>query len=90
MLCKCPRDELCEPCRTSLYANLRGVAARRGAAWADYVRRHVHGSRAWPPHEGRAAELARTKVADLARDPQLLELLAVELARWAAKRWGQS
>lgn len=42
----------------------------------------------WPPYEGRAAELARAKVADLTRDPKLREQLAVELAAWAARRWG--
>ena len=32
--------------------------------------------------------IARTKVADLARDPKLLERLAAELAKWAARWWG--
>jgi hypothetical protein len=31
---------------------------------------------AWPAHEGRAAELARTKVADLTEDPSVVGLLA--------------
>lgn len=31
--------------------------------------------------------IARRKVEDLARDPKLLEMLADELVRWAAKRW---
>ncbi len=41
----------------------------------------------WPAHDGRAAAIARRKVADLTRDRRLVELLAAELARWAAKRW---
>ena len=43
-------------------------------------------SRPWRPHDGRAAELALEKVRDLTKDMRLLEQLAAELARWAA-RW---
>lgn len=47
-------------------------------------------SRPWWPHEGRAAELARDKVADLTDDPRLAAKLADELARWAARWWTTS
>lgn len=87
VLCPCPRFALCEPCRSSLFSQLRGVAANRGGAWADRVALEVRRTKEWPPHEGRAADIARRLVRDLARDPLLLELLAAELARWAAKRW---
>jgi hypothetical protein len=40
----------------------------------------------WPQTE-RMLAIAAGKVEDLARDPKLLEMLAAELARWAAKRW---
>ena len=33
--------------------------------------------------------IARSKVADLTRDPELREMLAVELATWAARRWSR-
>jgi hypothetical protein len=59
----------------------------RGERWADRVAPHVDRTKQWPPHEGRAADIARRLVGDLARDAQLLELLAAELATWAAKRW---
>lgn len=88
ILCPCPRDALCEPCRTSLFAQLRGVAARRGEAFADEVAREYDPRRyRWPQYTGRVAELARERVGDLTRDPHLLELLAAELARWAERRW---
>lgn len=35
VLCPCPRDALCERCRADLFAQLRGVAARRGEDWCD-------------------------------------------------------
>jgi len=87
VLCDCPRDALCDKCRESLFTQLRGTAARRGDEWADRVKRAEPRRREWPPHEGADAELARGLVRDLTRDPQLLNLLAAELARWAAKRW---
>lgn len=68
---------------------LKGTAACRGEAWADRVALEVPRSRAWPPHLGRPAELARGLVRDLTRDADLLELLAAELAKWAARRWLQ-
>lgn len=89
MLCPCLRDHLCEPCRRSLFAQLRGVAACRGERWADRVAASVSRDHAWPPHEGRAAEIAERLVFDLARDEKLRELLAAELAVWAARRWSQ-
>lgn len=87
VLCPCPRDALCGPCRASLFAQLKGTAACRGEAWAERVARQVPQSRVWPPHEGRAAELARGLVRDLTRDAKLLDMLAAELAWWAARRW---
>lgn len=87
VLCPCPREALCVPCRANLFTQLRGTAARRGDEWADLVAKTVPRDRKWPPHEGRAADIARRRVSDLARDPVLLEALAAELAEWAAKRW---
>lgn len=90
MTCSCRGgDELCPLCRDGLFAQLRGAAACRGENWAASVgkRRPMLNARPWPRYEGRAADLARSKVADLTRDPQLREQLAVELATWAARRW---
>ena len=90
VLCACLRDALCNRCRETLFGQLAGTAACRGQHWADRVAEHVPRDRAWPPHEGRAADIARRLASDLTRDSQLLELLAAELARWAAKRWGET
>lgn len=43
--------------------------------------------RPWPAFDGRAADLARTKVSDLASDPALVDRLAREVAHWAARWW---
>jgi hypothetical protein len=84
----CPdRTKLCETCLAGSWDNLRGTAACRGELWADRVACSVPRSRAWPAHEGKAAAIARRKVEDLTRDDRLLEMLAAELARWAARRW---
>ncbi len=68
---------------------MRGTAAVRGELWSEKVARLVPSGKPWPAHEGRAADIARRKVADLASDPRLAELLAVELAKWAARRWAR-
>lgn len=86
-MCDCPRDQLCPLCFDGSWQNLRGAAATRGEVWADQVAKVIDRSRPWPAHEGRAAAIARSKVEDLSRDPRLVEQLAAELARWAAKRW---
>lgn len=78
---------MCERCREDRFAQLGGVAACRGEYWAERVARVVPTGKPWPPHEGKAADIARRLVRDLADDPKLLELLAGELARWAARRW---
>jgi hypothetical protein len=88
VFCSCPRDALCELCCDGLFAQLRGTAACRGERWADRVALAVPRDRAWPDHQGRAAEIARKLIRDLARDPRMIEMLAAELARWAARRWG--
>lgn len=80
VLCPCARNDLCERCRASLYAQLKGTAACGGEAWADRVAATTSTRQTWPPHEGRAADVARRLVSDLARDPKLLEMLAAEIA----------
>jgi hypothetical protein len=87
MTCGCPWAARCDQCVADAYAQLRGVAACRGEYWATSVARRCRTLQPWPPYEGRAAALALTKVVDITPDPRLRELLAAEVARWAAKRW---
>ena len=70
---------------------LGGMAATRGIAWAESVAKRHSGllRRPWPQHEGRAAELARAKVDDLCEDPHVVDRLAVEVSKQAARRWRQ-
>jgi hypothetical protein len=89
VLCGCPSNAMCDRCREQSFMQLKGTAACRGEAWADRVALEVARDRAWPSFVGRVAELARGKVADLSRDPQLRESLAMELWQWAARRWLQ-
>lgn len=71
-------------------AHLRGVAACRGEAWASSVAARRPGLRAaWPAYDGKAADLARRKVADLSRDERLRDVLARICHAWAARRWAQ-
>lgn len=89
MECSCPRDALCDACVADSFAQLRGVAASRGTHWAERVWPRAHRaerSSPWPGTE-RARRMAVVRVADLTRDARLGELLADELAAWAAKRW---
>lgn len=92
MLCPCRAgDVLCDLCRDGLYAQLRGVAACRGERWAVYLaKRNDLRGQPWPEGSDKVLAIARVKVADLTRDPQLLELLAEELAAWAARRWARA
>lgn len=91
LVCSCPRTELCDTCLAGAWDNLRGVAACRGDVWAESVAARTKRSRLtpWPAHEGRAAAIARRKVADLTGDPRLLDRLAAELARAAARCWSR-
>lgn len=85
-MCGCPEDGLCIGCRGYRFEQLKGVAARRADEWADSVAARVTTSQPWPDTPAVYA-IAMRKVEDLARDRRLLELLAGELVRWAAKRW---
>ena len=86
MFAHCPADRLCDACVESWLAQLRGVAARRGEAWAESVALRVTERRPWPRDE-RAFAIARRKVSDLARDARLLDQLADEALAWAARWW---
>ena len=84
----CPdRAALCDRCIADVFAQLRGVAACRGEVWAMDLARRVPRTQPWPSGSDQVNAIARTKVADLARDPKLLERLAAELAKWAARWW---
>jgi hypothetical protein len=88
-VCGCPSDRLCALCLDGRWAQLRGVAACRGEAWADELAGVRGAPRDWPVDSEKMRALARRRVKDLARDPRLLEMLTDELVRYAAKRWAQ-
>jgi hypothetical protein len=83
----CPPDKLCDACCDSAFMQSKGVAACRGESWAREVARKVSREIPWPAHEGKARDIALRKVEDMTRDARLRELLAAELAAWAAKAW---
>lgn len=86
--CSCAPTALCDACLEADLGSMRGVARARGQWWAERVIAAGRDrSRAWWPHEGRAAELAREHVANLSQDERLLDRLAAECATEAARRW---
>lgn len=86
-MCGCPRDQLCDVCFQGSWENLRGVAATRGEVWAMDLARRMRIDQPWPDGSPKVLAISRRKVADLSRDGRLLEELAAELARWAARWW---
>src|SRR5689334_1147173 len=90
VLCRCPRNALCDACRANLYQQLCGVAMRRGDYWAERVAAIApeHRRKAWPA-DGATYEIALRKVADLTDDEALRGMLAAACAEQAAKWWGQ-
>jgi len=84
----CPRNQLYPACHNQALMWFSGRAASRGIAWAESVarRRPTLLWQPWPAHDGRAAELARTKLADLADDPRVVDLLCKDVSAHAARR----
>jgi hypothetical protein len=91
IVCGCPRSNRCPACVDQALMWLGGMASTRGISWAESVaKRHPELlGRQWPKHDGRAAELARSKVDDLCEDPHVVDLLAIEVSEQAARRWRQ-
>ncbi|MEO7732660.1 MAG: hypothetical protein ABIY55_16950 [Kofleriaceae bacterium] len=59
-----------------------------GACWAERVCRGEHRRQAaWPPHEGKAREIAFRLVSSLAKDPRLRVLFAEACSSGAAAWW---
>jgi len=91
IVCDCPRDEKCKTCFAQAIMWFGGMARERGVRWAESVARRQprHLAQPWPHNEGRPAELARAKVADLSEDPRIVERLAANVAEAAERRWTQ-
>jgi len=70
---------------------LESTAWVRGRNWAGRVAAKVGTAKPWPPYEGRAAAIARERVADLepGGDERILDALARACHTAAAKRWNQ-
>lgn len=89
-LCTCKDDQLCEPCFGRELTAKRGQARTLGQCWAERVARRAkqHRDDSWP--EGaRALEIARRQVAPLARDPRLVDELALACLAGAAAWWAK-
>lgn len=86
----CTSARLCDLCCAGAYDQLRGVAARRGEAWAEDVARTVRRDQPWPTGSEKMFAIAMRKVEDLARDDRLRSLLATEAAAWAARWWART
>jgi hypothetical protein len=82
-------NPLCDDCVAELFAQLRGVAQRRGETWAKAVARVVPIDRPWPVTK-RSRAIARRKIADLTHDERLGELLAEQCELGAARWWNRA
>lgn len=76
----CSLDALCPAHLEDAVAQLRGVAQARGWELAANARSE------WPDGSDVLRRIARRAVADLGRDPDLIERLAEEAERGARKR----
>jgi hypothetical protein len=90
-VCDCPCNRRWSACVNYALMWFGGMACSRGIAWAESVARQRPKllPRTWPAHEGRAAERARRKVANLFEDMRVIDLLAVDVSKHAARTWGQ-
>src|SRR5256885_9728511 len=79
-------DPLCGDCVKQALSWHAGVAQCRGESWARSVADVIPVDRPWPDTE-RMRAIARRKIADLARDARLVELLADEVIVGAARYW---
>jgi hypothetical protein len=87
MFCGC--DPMCDVCVGEHIAWHKGVAQCRGENWARAVARVIPIERPWPISE-RSRAIARRKVADLASDARLVDLLADEVLEGAARWWNRA
>jgi hypothetical protein len=86
---------LCARCLDEIFIAARETASARGYAWANDIGSTLADTVEWPTDSEVLLAVARFKVADLGRDPRLLDRLAQELlnaagARWLAQRQSQS
>ena len=84
----CTPATLCARCYQRELASRRPQARAIGQMWAERIcRGELRGREAWPTEDPKTIAIARRKVAQLARDPRLLELFAVACSEGAAAWW---
>jgi hypothetical protein len=84
----CATDRLCERCYGRELTAKRPQARVVGECWAERIcRGELRRIAAWPEDGGKAIGIARRLVSALARDPRLLDELAVACSRGAAAWW---
>ncbi len=86
--CPCSKNDgvLCDDCVAEHMTWHRGIAYNRGETWARAIAEVIPIERPWPMTEKMRA-IARRKVAELASDERLLQLLTDETVRGAAHWW---
>jgi hypothetical protein len=84
----CATDQLCERCYGRELTAKRPQARVVGECWAERIcRGELRRIAAWPEHGGKAIGIARRLVSALAKDPRLVDELAVTCSRGAAAWW---
>jgi hypothetical protein len=77
---------LCDDCLAEHFSWYAGIAYNRGADWARAVATVVPIDRPWPNTE-KQRDGARRKASSLTNDARLIELLADEVTKGAARWW---
>ena len=84
----CDDDQLCERCFGRELTAKRGQARVVGECWAERIcRGALRAKPVWPEHDGKALRIARRLVLTLAKDPRLIDKLAVACNGGAAAWW---
>jgi hypothetical protein len=80
--------QLCDDCLGRELLAKRGQADVLGQCWAERIcRGELRARDAWPTLEEKTLQIARRQVRSLAKDPRLIDKLAVACSAGAAAWW---
>ena len=84
----CASERLCDRCYGRELTAKRPQARVVGECWAERIcRGELRAIAAWPEHGDKAIRIARRLVGALAKDPRLIDELAVACSHGAAAWW---
>ena len=84
----CAPEQLCDRCFARALTAKRPQARVVGECWAERIcRGAARGVAEWPERTDKTLRIARRLVGPLAKDPRLLDELAIACSRGAAAWW---